>query len=484
MKHEKKQIIIIGAGISGIGMAIQLLQNNFKDFLIIEKSNEIGGTWSENTYPGCACDVPSHLYQYSFAPKNDWSKTFAGQAEIKLYIESVANEYNLEQYIKRNTTVENCIYNEQQKAWLVDCGNEKYEANFIIGCTGYLHHPIIPNNIGLENFKGKWFHSSQWQHDIDLINKKVAVIGTGASAIQFIPQIQSKVKTLSVFQRTTQWILPKWNSDTTAWQQQLLDQPLISKTWRNLLFYGFETFGLGFRYTKAMQILQQISEQHLKQTVKDKELRKKLSPNYTLGCKRVLMSNDYYTALTKDNVEVFAEGVSNITEKQIYGCDGTIVDADIIILGTGFHVTDSPSAEKIFNTQHQSLSDKWNGSPQAYKGTTVHSFPNMFMILGPNLGIGHNSAFIVIEAQIKYIISTLNTMRDKNYKRFDVKESVQTQYNNNIQQHLKNTVWNTGGCSSYYIDKNGKNSVGFPWSTFKMQSLLNNFDSKNYILET
>ena len=475
-------VLIVGAGISGIGLGIKLKEAGIHNFVILEKAADLGGTWRDNTYPGCACDVPSALYSYSFAQKPDWTRAFAGQAEILDYVRGVAEQYRIPESIRFNQGVERAQWKEERNLWEVQTADGLYLARTVVACSGYLHEPIIPAIPGLKDFNGKLFHSSRWDHDHDLTGERVAVIGTGASAIQFVPEIQPKTRHLTLFQRTPQWVLPKPDHSIPKVEERFFRLPYTLNTWRKMLYGGFETFGIGFRRPAILKQIQKLGLAHLKVAIKDPELRAKLTPDYTLGCKRVLMSNNYYPTLNQPNVDVFHTGLKEVRGNTLVGQDGSECEVDTLILGTGFFVTEPPIANHIYNDAGQSLSEMWKDGMQAYRGTTIAGLPNAFMVLGPNLGIGHNSAFIVIEAQINYIVSTLTTMRDKQLQRFEVKKEVQQAYNRKVQKDLQGTVWNTGGCSSYYLDKNGFNSVGFPWSTLEMQRLLKQFDSDNYTL--
>ncbi len=480
-KNARVEIAIVGAGISGIGAAIRLLGEGFKDFVILEKADSLGGTWRDNTYPGCACDVPSALYSFSFAQKPDWTRAFAGQAEILDYVRETAARFDVERFIRYGQGAERAQWDEGAGHWVLETCDTVYHARVLIACTGYLHEPIIPELPGLAEFPGTVFHSSRWNHEHDLRGERVAVIGTGASAIQFVPQIQPLVDKLVLFQRTPQWILPKPDAEMPALGNALLRLAPAREALRGTIYGLFEGFGIGFRRPGFLEQLQKLGLAHLRWAVKDPVLREKLTPDYTLGCKRVLLSNDYYPSLTRPNVEVFATGVREIRGNTVVGSDGSECEVDTIILGTGFHVTEQPIASRVFDAQGRSLGELWKNGMEAYRGTTIAGLPNLFLVLGPNLGIGHNSAFIVIESQINYIVSALKTMRRKKLARVEVRREVQQKYNEVVQRELQNTVWNTGGCSSYYLDSNGKNTVGFPWSTFEMRRLLRKFDAESYV---
>ena len=474
--------LIVGAGISGIGLGIRLREAGFDNFVILEKAADLGGTWRDNTYPGCACDVPSALYSYSFAQKPDWTRAFAGQAEILDYVRDTALRHDIPGFIRFNQAVERAQWRESKNLWEVQTGDQLYLARTVVACSGYLHEPIIPNIPGLKDFQGKLFHSSRWDHDHNLSGERVAVVGTGASAIQFVPEIQPKVQHLTLFQRTPQWVLPKPDHSIPKVEENFFRLPFTLNAWRKMLYGGFETFGIGFRKPALLRKIQKLGEAHIRLAIKDPALRAKLTPDYTLGCKRVLMSNNYYPTLNQDNVDVFATGLREVRGNTLVGQDGSECEVDTVILGTGFFVTEPPIADHIYNDTGESLSEMWQDGMQAYLGTTIAGLPNAFMVLGPNLGIGHNSAFIVIEAQINYILSTLQTMRDEQLSRVEVKADSQKAYNRKVQKDLQGTVWNTGGCSSYYLDKNGFNSIGFPWSTLEMQRLLKEFDAESYSL--
>jgi cyclohexanone monooxygenase len=480
---RRVEVLVIGAGISGVGAAIRLLREGITDFLVLEKAASLGGTWRDNVYPGCACDVPSALYSYSFAQKPDWTRAFAGQREILAYVRDTAERFGVTPYLRFDEGVDDALWSEPLQRWIVTTRLGVYHARAVISCAGYLHEPSIPDLPGLADFRGTIFHSARWRTDHDLTGQRVAVIGTGASAIQFVPQIQPSVARLHVFQRTPQWILPKPDHTLTDLEKGLFARPATLHGWRATLYGALETFGVGFRRPRLLQAVQRLAMRHLRRSVPDPALRAALTPDYVLGCKRVLLSNDYYPALTQPNVEVLATGVRGLRGNVVIGHDGREREVDTIILSTGFHVSDPPIARAFRGTSGRSLASIWAGSPEAYRGTTITGFPNLFFVLGPNLAIGHNSAFIIIEAQLDYVISALSTMRRRGLGRFEVRAAAQEAYNAEVQRDLQGTVWNTGGCSSYYLDENGRNSIGFPWSTMSMRRLLREIDPESYLTE-
>ena len=478
-------VVIIGAGFGGLGMAIRLKAQGEENILMIEKGHDVGGCWRDNTYPGAACDVPSHLYSFSFERHYPWSRRFAPQQEIFAYQQYCARKYDLYRHIRFNTEVADARYRDEDGIWEVTLTNaDTLTTRVLITATGQLNQPAYPPLSGIEDFDGAHFHSARWDHDVDLTGKTVAVVGTGASAIQFVPEVAKVAGKVKLFQRSAAHVIAKPDRAYSKLEHQVLSKAPITQTLDRLRIYATnESRALGFTsFQKAMKVYEWLFRRHLKQQIKDPALRAKLTPDYTLGCKRVLMSNQYYPALNQDNVDVFATGLKAVRGNTLVGQDGSECEVDTIILGTGFFVTEPPIADHIYNDAGDSLSQMWKDGMQAYRGTTIAGLPNAFMVLGPNLGIGHNSAFIVIEAQINYILSTLTTMREQQLSRVEVKADSQKTYNRKVQKDLQGTVWNTGGCSSYYLDKNGFNSVGFPWSTLEMQRLLKDFDAENYSL--
>ncbi len=473
-------VVIIGAGISGIGAAIRLRQAGFHDIVVLEKADGIGGTWRDNTYPGCACDVPSALYSYAFAQKGDWSRVFAPQAEIAAYVRETAEHHGVVPLVRFGEGVEEARWMEAERRWSVRTSKRSYLGRFPISCVGYLHEPIVPEIPGLGAFPGTVFHSSRWDHAHDLRGRRVAVIGTGASAIQFVPRIQPLVQRLHLFQRTPPWILPKPDAAVGPLSRATLRLPGARGAARRALHLPLELLGVAFRRPQHMKVVQAAALLHLRRSVRDPVLRSKLTPSYVLGCKRLLLSNDYYPAVAKPNVEVLATGVERVRGRAVVGSEGEAREVDTIILGTGFHVTDPPMAARVRGSDGRSLAETWVGSPEAYRGTSTAGFPNAFGVLGPNLAIGHNSAFLVIEAQLDYIVDALRTAKREGLSRIEVRRSAQAAYNRQVQKGLTGTVWNTGGCSSYYIDANGRNSVAFPWSTDRMRRMLRRFDAENY----
>ncbi len=479
--HTHFDVAVIGAGISGIGAAIRMKEANVGSFALFEKSNDIGGTWRDNTYPGCACDVPSALYSYSFAPNPAWSRAFAGQAEILAYVRHVASRYGVLPHIRFGIEVRRATFDDDARMWTLETNRGRFTARVLVAASGPWHEPKIPAIPGDGTFTGARFHSSRWDHSVDLAGKRVAVVGTGASAIQFVPEIQPRVARLHLFQRTAQWVLPKPNAKVGAAGQWLMrNVPSTMRALRNAAYSAMEAFGVGFRHPAVLEQVQRIGARHLRRAVRDPVLQQKLRPDYTLGCKRLLMSNTYYPAVASPNVELHPTAVKEICGDRIIGADGSEARADVLVFGTGFHILDMPIGDKIADAKGRTLKDHWRGSPRAYLGTSVVGFPNLFLLLGPNLGTGHSSAFSILEAQIAHVVDALTRMKKERLTRVEVRKDVERAFNAEVQEALPRTVYNAGGCSSYYIDENGRNSFSWPWSTDALVARVGRFDPRAY----
>jgi len=477
------EIVVIGAGASGIGAAIRLRQTGITDFAVLEKAGDLGGTWRANTYPGCACDVPSALYSYSFAPNPEWTRAFATQPEIRGYLRSTADRYGVTDHIRYGVEVTRSQWNDRAQRWELDTTRGRFTARVVVAAPGPWNEPLIPDLPGLDGFGGETFHSSHWNHEYDLTGKRVAVLGTGASAVQFVPEIAPRVRELHLFQRTAQWVLPKPDHYVPRLERWLMRTvPAAQRALRSAEYAGMEAFGVGFRHPWILRLIQRIGLAHLRLTVRDRALRRALTPDYTLGCKRLLMSNTYYRALTRDNVSVHPTAVARVDGNRVVGADGSAAEVDAIIFGTGFHILDMPIADRVFDAAGRSLADHWRGSPQAYLGTVTAGFPNAFLLLGPNLGTGHSSAFMILEAQLAYVTDAIGQLRANGWSSIRVRPEVQAAYNAEVQAALPGTVYNSGGCSSYYLDGNGRNSFSWPWSTGRMRRRIRAFDPDDYAI--
>lgn len=474
--------VIVGTGFSGLCMAIKLKQAGINDFILIERSDTVGGTWRDNHYPGCACDVPSHLYSYSFEPKSDWSRAFAPQQEIRAYLAHCADKYGILPHIRFNTTGKQARFDEQQGRWyLRDSDGNEMSATILVAGIGALSNPAIPRLKGMEKFQGTHFHSAQWQHDYDLRGKRVVVIGTGASAIQFVPEIQPDVEHLTLLQRTAPWILPKPDRAYSALEQQLFDKlPLARLLHRGMIYSQMELRVIGFAGDpRLMNLVKLLGKRHINNSIRDPALRARVTPDYMPGCKRILMSNNYYQALDQGNVDVFSTGIKEVREHSVITNDGQEIAADCLIYGTGFSVHDYLGGIDIQGLGGRRLASEWQEGAEAYLGTAISGYPNLYMLMGPNTGLGHNSMVYMIESQVNYAMQCVTHMREKNLAYMDVREPVQRRYNDSLQARLRKSVWQSG-CQSWYLSESGKNSTVWPGFTFEYRARTLWMNSRDY----
>lgn len=475
------RVAILGTGFSGLGMAIRLKQRGYHDFVVLEQAADVGGTWRDNTYPGCACDVPSHLYSFSFAPNPRWSRKYSPQQEIWDYLRACTERFGVRPHICWNCELLEADWREDERRWYLRTTRGLFTAGILILGNGPLSEPSLPSIPGIESFTGKIFHSARWQHDYDLTGKRVAVLGTGASAIQFVPRIQPQVAHLSLFQRTPAWILPRLDHPISPWQRRLFSLlPFTQRLIRAGMYWQRELTALAFtRRTDLLKKTEQLALRNMYRQIDDPVLREKLTPRYTLGCKRVLLSDDFYPALTRPNVELVTERVREVYASSLVTEDGREHEVDTIICATGFHITDTAFARRICGRAGTSLAAYWQTNPTAYLGATVAGFPNLFLMIGPNTGLGHTSMIIMIEAQITYILDCLRAMEQHGWQTIEIKPEAQEAYNKEIQQRMQHTVW-TSGCSSWYLAAGGRNTTLWPDFTFTFRSRTRHFDPQNY----
>jgi cation diffusion facilitator CzcD-associated flavoprotein CzcO len=478
---QHHRIAIVGTGFSGLGMAIRLRQEGEEDFVLLERAGDIGGTWRDNTYPGCRCDVPSHLYSFSFAPNPNWSSTFSPQSEILDYLKDCAERYGVMPHVRFDTELEHASWDDDRQVWDIETSQGAMTADILVAAQGPLSEPSLPEIPGIDSFEGTAFHSAEWDHDHDLTGERVAVIGTGASAIQFVPEIQPEVERLHVFQRTAPWVIPHRNRPLKGWERTLYRLfPPAQLAMRAAIYWARELFVLQFRHGAAGRLLERIPLSHLHAQIKDPVLRGKLTPDYRMGCKRILPTDEWYPALAKPNVEVVTEGITEVRPHSVVAADGTEREVDTIIFGTGFHVTDVPIADRVRGRDGRTLAETWHGSMQAYKGTAVAGYPNLFFLVGPNTGLGHTSIVFMIESQIAYVLGALRAMRSRGAHALEVRADAQAAYNEELDRMTEDTVWVTGGCTSYYIDRNGHNSALWPTFTWPFRRRLREFDAAAY----
>ncbi len=484
------QVAIIGAGFGGIIAALRLIKSGIKDIILLERASDVGGTWRDNNYPGCACDIPSSLYCIADHPNPKWTRFFSGQAEIWSYMKNLCRTQNLYQYLQLNSAVKQIKFDEQTGNWSLTIASKDKDAytihsKFVISATGPLNRPSIPAISGRNLFNGPQFHSSEWQHDFDPKDKRIALVGTGASAIQIAPELARCADQLYVLQRTPAWITPRRDSTVSPWYQKLSSNiTIIEKLKREIIFWINEFVGMGMIGNKTVHNLStKAAKNHLYKQVKNLELRNKLLPNYKIGCKRILRSDDYYPIFEQPNVRLVTESIQAIDNTHITLATGEKITIDAIIWATGFIAADIELEGEIIGLKNRSLIAEWKiKGAQAYKGTIVAGFPNLFFILGPNTGLGHNSILHIMESQMDYILKQIEFAQSlPNDQYLDVKPTIEESFNKRLQAKLSNTVW-ASGCHSWYINKNGLNTTIYPGLNRQFRKEMNQFEPSNYEL--
>ncbi len=483
---EHAKVIIVGGGFSGLAMAIRLQQEGIDDFLVLERAEDVGGTWQANTYPGCMCDVPSHLYSLSFAPNPDWSHTYSPQPEIRDYLRATADHFGLRRHLRTGVCVTAAAWQEDDGVWEIETNAGAFTGTVLVSAMGPLTEPLIPDLPGLDRFEGKTMHSARWDHDYDLKGRRVASIGTGASAIQYVPEICGDVDQLHVFQRTAPWVMPHSDRPITDAERTLYRRvPLAQRAVRAAVYAGRELLVLGFvKEPRLMKLLERLARSHIDKQISDPGLRRQVTPDYALGCKRMLPSNRWYPALGEPNVELVTAGIREIREHSIVDMDGVEREVDAIILGTGFHVTDTPYAHQLRGRDGRLMSEIWQGSPRAYLGTSVPGFPNHFLLLGPNTGLGHSSMPYMIESQVEHVLGAIQSMERRGADTIEVRPEATAAYNALIDEKMLGTVWDKGGCTSFYIDAAGRNATLWPDWTWRFRQLTAKVDPGAYVLGT
>ncbi|MFY2787251.1 flavin-containing monooxygenase [Rhodococcus sp. MALMAid1271] len=486
MTVHRTGVLIIGTGFSGLGMAIELRKRGREDFLVLEKAEEVGGTWRENTYPGCACDVPSHLYSLSGEPNPYWSKMWSGQPEILAYLRSLADKYELRRSIRFGSTCSGGYWDESRARWHVTTAEgDEYIAQFLVSGVGALHIPNVPTLPGTETFTGSAFHSARWDHDVDLTGKRVAVIGTGASAVQFVPEIAERVAQLQLYQRTPAWVLPRRNFSLPKTVQRAFARvPLLRRAVRGAVYWSAEGLAIGLNgHSALLRPVEHVGRRFIRREISDPELRAKLTPSYRIGCKRILGSNTYYRALNSPRTEVITDGIAEVRAGSIVDNNGVEREVDVIVYATGFRVTDGFDSLNLAGIGGRKLVSHWKEHGIAtHLGITAAGFPNAFFLLGPNTGLGHNSVVFMIEQQIKYVLRALDLIEHRAADAIDVREPVQHRFNAEIQRKLRGGVWSTGGCTSWYLDSTGVNRTVWPGFTWQYWLRTRTLDPTEYEL--
>jgi cation diffusion facilitator CzcD-associated flavoprotein CzcO len=475
------RVVVIGAGFSGIGAAIRLRQAGWRDVLVLEKGPQLGGTWRENTYPGCACDVPSTLYSYSFTPDTAWSRVFAGQREIHAYLRTTAERYGLGEVLRCGVQVQGARWDPPTGRWLLETSDGPCSAAVLVLATGPWHVPRELDVPGVQEFDGPVLHTARWDHGVDLTGRRVAVVGSGASAVQLVPAVAERAAAVHLFQRTAQWVLPKPDLPVPAALNRVLDHLPGARSGLRAGQYALqEGFGFAFRHPRLARLLELGARAQLRLTVRDRPLRQALTPDYRLGCKRLLTSSTFHRALAQPHVQLHPTAVTGVRGNEVIGADGTVAQADVLVTATGFRMGELPLARSLHGANGRTLHEAWGDRPQAYLGTTVSGFPNLFLLLGPNLLGGSTSAITVLEAQLTYLTEALAHFEQSGHRPLEVRPTAQAAHNAAVQQALRTTVYNSGGCSSYYFSPSGLNTFAWPWSTGRLVRQLSRFDPAAY----
>ncbi len=486
---EHTGVLVVGTGFSGLAVAIGLQREGRSDFLLLERGDDVGGTWRDNAYPGCACDVPSHLYSFSFAPNPSWSRSFSPQPEIQAYLQRTAEQYGLREHLHTGTELLEARWDDDAQRWDVRTSRGSLTCDVLVAATGALSEPKVPDLPGLDAFAGTTFHSAAWRHDHDLTGRRVAVLGTGASAIQFVPHVQERAAHLTLLQRTAPWVLPRRDRPIGRRERWVYENvPGAQRAARYGIYWLRESWVLGFAGDqRVMRLAELEAKRYLRKQVPDPALRAKLTPAYRLGCKRVLLSNTYFPAVSQPDVDVVTDRVVEVLPHAVVteSADGTRREheVDTIILGTGFKVTEQPVAERVVGRDGRTLAEHWaaTGGMQALHGTTIAGFPAFALMVGPNTGLGHTSITLIIEAQVRYLLDLLRQVRERGLVAVEPRPEVQQAYADRLQRELQGTVWNAGGCASWYLDEHGRNTTLWPTFTFTYMKELSRCDLDAYV---
>lgn len=483
-------VVIVGAGFGGLGAAIRLRDSGVDSLLILERGTEVGGTWRDNVYPGCACDVPSHMYSFSFAPNRRWSRPYSQQAEIQDYLLRVTEQYALRPLIRFGVEVQSLRWLPEHERWQIDLpGQEGLLARHVILATGPLNKPLIPDIPGVADFAGVAFHSNQWRHDVDLKGQRIAVVGTGASAVQIVPEIAPAAAQVDVFQRTPAWVVPRWDQPYGAARRWLYRHaPGLQRLSRWRVYWFNELVGMGFMGSKRLQaMLTRLATHHLHSQVADPALRAALTPHFKPGCKRLLISNTWFPTLQRSNVKLVTQAVARIAPEGVVGADGVLYPCDVIVWGTGFKATEFVAPMQIYGepaagtSTAPELGALWRSQPAATRlGITVAGFPNLFLLVGPNTGLGHNSIVFMIECQVNYIVRALRSLRRRGQKVLRLRPDVQQDDYALMQQKMKGTVWSSG-CKSWYQNADGHIDTLWPGYTWEYWLKTRRFQVADYL---
>ncbi|MET9321725.1 NAD(P)/FAD-dependent oxidoreductase [Streptomyces sp. NPDC003038] len=487
-RGEHVRVAVIGSGFGGLGAAVRLRREGITDFVVLERAGSVGGTWRDNDYPGCTCDVPSHLYSFSFAPNPDWPRTFSGQPHIRAYLEHVADTFGLRPHIRLGHEVRMMRWDADELLWRIETSAGELSADVVVSATGPLSDPKMPEVPGLAGFPGKVFHSARWNHDYDLRGKRVAMIGTGASAIQIVPAIAPDVERLTLFQRTAPWVLPRTDRAISAVERWLHRQLPFTRAARRGLLWGIRELQVSAftKHPSRLGLIESLAKANMARSIKDPAMRASLTPSYRIGCKRILLSSEYYPALARPDVDLVASGLKEIRGSVLVAADGTEAEVDAIVFGTGFHVTDMPIADRVVGAEGQTLADEWKDGMQALRGATAAGFPNWMTIIGPNTGLGNSSMILMIESQLNYMadylrqLALLDGSGPGGRVALAARPSAVNEWNRQVQARMERTVWSTGGCTSWYLDAQGRNTTVWPGTTGEFRKETRTVDLAEY----
>jgi cation diffusion facilitator CzcD-associated flavoprotein CzcO len=476
-------VAIVGAGFGGLGMAIQLKRAGRDDFVVLERAPDLGGTWQANTYPGCQCDIPSNLYSFSFARKSDWTTAYPMRDQILEYLHDCARRFEVQPHIELERELLDAAWDPDRGRWDIETSSGRISARVLVAAPGLLSEPCVPDLPGLDRFEGTTFHTANWKHDHDLTGRRVAVLGTGASAVQVVPSIREQVGRLFVFQRTPPWVIPHLDHPVGPRLQRLYERaPALQRMVRATIWSLRELLVPGMaRDPRLLKGHELLARANMRRAIRDAELRRRLTPDYAIGCKRIVLSSDWYPAITSPDVELVTSGIREVREGSIVDGDGGEHELDTIVFATGFVPSDPPIARRLRGGEGRTLSETWRGSPQAYLGTTVTGFPNLFLFYGPNTNLGHNSIVYMLESQMTYVLSALDAMDELGAGCVEVRPQVQDAFNEEMQERLRDSVWNSG-CSSWYLDRSGRNSIQWPGFTFEYRRRTRSFEAADYRL--
>ena len=481
---EHVRVLVAGAGFAGIGMAVRLVEDGVRDLVVLDRADEVGGTWRDNSYPGCACDVQSTLYAFSFAPKPDWSRVYAPQPEIWAYLREVVDRFGVRPYLRLGTELRSAAWDDDAQRWRVETSHGPMTADVLVTATGALCEPRLPRIPGLETFAGQSWHSARWRHDVDVTGLRVGVIGTGASAVQLVPHVAERAAHLTVFQRTPPWVLPRHDRAVSRRRAAAYARlPALQRISRTVLRLQHELLLANFRSLRVARLTARVARRRLARAVPDRGLRAALSPDYAPGCKRILLSDDYLPALQRPDVDVVTADVAEVRADAVVTADGTTHPIDALVLATGFHVTDQPVADIVRGRDGRALAEVWQGSPRAHLGTTVAGFPNLFLLLGPCTGLGHSSVLLMLEAQIGLVRQAIQLLDRTGCASVEPTAEAQSAWNSRVDDGLRRTVWVAGGCRSWYLDETGRNSTLWPGTTYSFGRALARMRAPEWVLQ-